>query len=73
MIMVPGFVLGALFGAWRAYKKQGTKLDTLQYAAAHGIAFFVLGMFLSVAFDWLGWVFSHLVFLCSIGEVQLGY
>lgn len=56
MIMVPAFILGALIGAWRASKKPGTQLDMLQYAAAHGIAFFVLAMFLSIGFDWLGWV-----------------
>ena len=56
MIMVPAFFIGALIGAWRATKKQGTKLDMLQYGAAHGIAFFVLAMFLSVALDWLGLV-----------------
>jgi hypothetical protein len=56
MIMFPALLLGVLIGGWRAYKKQGSKLDMLQYAAAHGIAFFIVGMFVSVAFDWLGWV-----------------
>ena len=56
MIMIAALILGAILGAWRARKKQGTKLDILQYAAAHGIAFAVVAMFLSVAIGWLNWV-----------------
>ncbi len=56
MIMVPAFFLGLLVGAFRSHRKQGSTLDMLQYGFAHGIAFFVLGMFLSILFDWQGWV-----------------
>lgn len=56
MIMVPAFFLGALIGAIRAKSKQGRGLDMLQYGAAHGIIFFIIGLFATIAFDWLGWV-----------------
>jgi len=56
MIIVPVFLLGVLVGVLRVYKQQGSKLDMLQYGAAHGIAFFILGLFATIAFDWLGWV-----------------
>ncbi len=56
MIMVPAFFLGALIGAIRAKRKQGSKLDMLQYGAAHAIIFFIVAMFASIALGWLGWV-----------------
>jgi hypothetical protein len=56
MLMVPAFFIGVLIGIWRAYKKQGNKLDMLQYGAAHGIIFFIIAMFMSIAIGWLGWV-----------------
>ena len=56
MFMVPAFFIGVLIGIWRAYKKQLNKLDMLQYGAAHGIIFFIIAMFMSIAIDWLGWV-----------------
>ncbi len=56
MFMVPAFLLGALIGAFRAHKQQGTKLDMLQYGAAHGIIFFIVSLFASIALDWAGWV-----------------
>jgi len=54
--MVPVLLLGIFIGVIRAYKQQGTKLDMLQYGAAHGIAFFIFGLFATIVFDWLGWV-----------------
>lgn len=56
MIMVPAFFLGALIGAIRAKRNQGSKLDMLQYGAAHAIIFFIVAMFASIALGWLGWV-----------------
>jgi hypothetical protein len=56
MFMVPAFLLGALIGAFRAHKKQGNKLDMLQYGAAHGMVFFIVSLFASIALDWAGWV-----------------
>jgi hypothetical protein len=56
MFMVPAFIIGALIGAWRAHRKQGNKLDMLQYGAAHGIIFFIVALFASIALDWAGLV-----------------
>ncbi len=56
MIWFLFFVLGILIGAWRGYKKQGSILDMLQYAAAHGIAFAIAGLFVTVALDRAGLV-----------------
>ena len=38
MISLVAFVLGALWGAFVARKRGGSRLDILQYAAVHGIA-----------------------------------
>jgi len=49
--MIPalsGLVLGAAFGWWRAARRGGNRLDCAQYAAAHGIFFFILGMVISI-------------------------
>ncbi len=56
MIMIPAFFLGALIGAIRAKKDHGSKLDMLQYGAAHAIIFFIVAMFASISLGWLGWV-----------------
>lgn len=56
MIMVPAFFLGALIGVFRSYLRQGGTLDMFQYAAVYGIAFFILGLFLTIALDWLNWI-----------------
>jgi hypothetical protein len=56
MIWFAFFVLGILIGAWRARKKQGGILDMLQYGAAHGIAFAILGLLITVALDRAGLV-----------------
>ena len=45
MIVLAALVLGAGLGAWRAKKRGGNRLDIAQYAAAHGIAFALLGVF----------------------------
>jgi hypothetical protein len=54
MIMIPAFFLGAFIGAIRAKRNQGSKLDMLQYGAAHAIIFFIVAMFASIALGWLG-------------------
>lgn len=43
-----GLVLGALFGAWRARARGGTRLDILQWAAVNAIIFGVIGLFVLV-------------------------
>lgn len=48
MIVIAGLVLGAVWGAWLARSRKGTGLDIAQYAAGFGIAFALLGMFITI-------------------------
>lgn len=48
MIVIAGLVLGAVLGAATAAKRGGKRLDMLQYAAGFGIAFCLLGLFLTI-------------------------
>jgi hypothetical protein len=49
MLILPGFVSGALWGAFLARKRGGNRLDILQYAAGFGIAFSLLATFAGIA------------------------
>jgi hypothetical protein len=51
MIVLGGLVFGGLFGALRARARQGNRLDIAQYAAVHGIAFALAGLFLTIALE----------------------
>jgi hypothetical protein len=51
MIVIAGLVLGAVFGAASAAKGGGKRLDMLQYAAAYGIAFGLLGVVLTIIIE----------------------
>ncbi|MEM9197106.1 MAG: hypothetical protein AAGD12_04560 [Pseudomonadota bacterium] len=48
MILPIAFVLGFALGWWRATSRGGTRLDRLQYGAAHGLAFTIFGLLLTV-------------------------
>lgn len=48
MIIIGGFGLGAIFGALSARRRGGKAADMVQYAAAFGIAFALLGLFLTI-------------------------
>ena len=48
MIVIVGFILGALWGAFLARRRKGSRLDIAQYAAAFGIAFAIAGLLLTV-------------------------
>lgn len=48
MIVLAGLILGAAFGATSARKKGGKTADALQWAAAYGIAFSMLGLFVTI-------------------------
>jgi UPF0716 family protein affecting phage T7 exclusion len=48
MIVLAGLLLGAVTGAALARKRGGKVLDQLQYAAGYGIAFCILGLFLTI-------------------------
>ena len=48
MILPIAFLCGAALGWWRAGKRGGERLDKLQYAAAHGIAFALLALVVTI-------------------------
>ena len=57
--MLIAFILGiaaAVMGWIRAGKRGGTTGDRLQYAAAHGIPAFLIGMILVAIAGNLGWL-----------------
>jgi phosphate/sulfate permease len=54
MLIVAAFGLGALIGWQRAARRGGDRLDQLQYAAVHGIAFTLAAVILIVLFGRLG-------------------
>ena len=45
---VGGFILGALLGAVRARMRGGQSLDLLQWGAAFGLMFGIIGLFVMV-------------------------
>jgi hypothetical protein len=49
MIILAGFLLGATIGVLTARRRGGKGLDVLHYAAGFGIAFAILGTFVTVA------------------------
>lgn len=49
MIVIGGFGLGAVLGALTARKRGGKGADMAQYAVAYGIAFAIVGLFLTIA------------------------
>ena len=53
MIVVLATIGGVWWGAYLARKRKGGRLDIAQYAGSFAIAFGVLGLFLTIALDWL--------------------
>lgn len=51
MIIIAALVIGALIGWRRAARLKGNRKDRLQYAAAHALAFSVLGILVTVILD----------------------
>lgn len=51
MIVIVAIILGALLGDLRARRARGNAKDRLQYAAAHALAFAILGLFLTIIID----------------------
>lgn len=51
MIVIGGFILGAVLGSMTAKKRGGKPADMLQYAAGYGIAFCLLGLFLTILLE----------------------
>lgn len=50
MILIPAVLLGATLGWIRAARLGGKRADKIQYAAAHGILFAILGLFATVLY-----------------------
>jgi len=48
MIVLAGMLFGGIYGAMLARRREGSKLDMAQYAAGFGIAFGLLGLFLTI-------------------------
>lgn len=48
MIVIGGLVLGAVIGASNALRRGGRWPDALQYAAGFGIAFGLIGLFVTI-------------------------
>jgi len=51
MIVIGLAILGAIIGGMTARKRNGNRKDIAQYAAGYGMAFLILGMFLTVIID----------------------
>jgi hypothetical protein len=51
MIIIAAFLLGATVGWVRAARRNGNRLDKLQYAAGHAIFFTIVGLFLTLVID----------------------
>ena len=51
MIPLAGLVLGILLGIRAAKKRSGNRLDLVQYGAAYGMAFALLGVILALVVE----------------------
>ncbi len=51
MIVIGGLVLGAILGVMSARRRGGKPADMAQYAAGYGIAFGLLGVFLTIVLE----------------------
>ena len=51
MIVIAAFLIGALLGWSTARSRKGSRLDMAQYAAGFGIAFAILGLFLTLLIE----------------------
>jgi hypothetical protein len=51
MVILAGLVLGVLIGTVTAKRRGGKTLDILQYGAGYGIAFCLVGVFLTIVLD----------------------
>lgn len=56
MLLVLAFALGMLLGWRRAARRGGDRRDQLQYAVAHGIAFTLAALALSILATRLGMI-----------------
>ena len=48
LIVIGGFIFGAILGSVLAFRRGGARLDMLQYGGVFAIIFTVLGMFVTI-------------------------
>ncbi len=51
MIVLIALVLGVAFGIYSAKRRNGNRLEMAQYGAAYGMAFTLLGLFITLGID----------------------
>ena len=51
MIVLAGLVIGVTWGIISAKRRNGNRLDMAQYAAGYGIAFMLIGVFLTIILE----------------------
>lgn len=51
MIILAGMVLGIVVGSFTAKNRGGRRLDILQYGAVYGIAFTLIGVFVTIIIE----------------------
>jgi hypothetical protein len=56
MILPLAFIFGVIIGIYNAKKRNGNKLDKLQYGVAYGIAFLLLALILTIVSRRLGFI-----------------
>lgn len=54
VLVLAALVVGAAIGVLRARKRQGTRLDMLQYATAHAIPLMIVALFVTIFLDRAG-------------------
>ncbi len=51
MIVIGMALLGAIIGGLTARKRKGNRKDIAQYAVGYGMAFLILGLFVTILID----------------------
>ena len=51
MIVIIAAIVGAVLGGFTAKKRQGNRLDIVQYATVYAIAFALLGLIATIAIE----------------------
>ena len=54
MLVIAGVILGVILGARTAVRRNGNRLDIIQFCAVYALAFGLAGLFLTLAAGWLG-------------------
>lgn len=51
MILIVGFIVGAVWGALQARRREGNRLDMAQYAFGYGVAFALVAVVVALAIE----------------------